>query len=71
MLSMVEKKLAGLPVAVQMQLPDGARVGAISPKMKLVVKDKGTLVNFATGQAGSLGKTTLRGGSRSRAPCVT
>lgn len=61
MLSMVEKKLAGLPVAVQVQLPERGTVGAISPKMRLVIKDKGTLVNFATGQAGSLGEDYVEG----------
>ncbi len=58
---MAENKLSGLPVAVQLQLPDGTKIGAIDPKMRLVVKDNGTLVNFATGQAGSLGEDYVEG----------
>jgi len=60
-LSMIEKKLAALPIAVQMQLPGGETVGASNPEMKLIVKDRATLVNFATGQAGHLGEDYVEG----------
>lgn len=60
-LSLVENKLAALPLAVQMQLPSGKSVGAASPQMRLVVKDRATLVNFATGQAGNLGEDYVEG----------
>jgi len=58
---MIEKKLAALPIAVQMQLPGGETVGASNPAMKLIVKDRATLVNFATGQAGHLGEDYVEG----------
>ena len=60
-LRMAERKLASLPVAVQMKLPEGSTIGAMSPELRLTVKDKGTLVNFATGQVGGLGEDYVEG----------
>lgn len=60
-LSMVEKKLAALPVSVQMQLPDGGKIGDANARLRMKVNDRATLVNFATGQAGNLGEDYVEG----------
>jgi cyclopropane-fatty-acyl-phospholipid synthase len=60
-LSAVEKKLASLPLAVQVKLPDGSVAGPADAKVRLVAKSKGVLLNLATGQAGSLGEDYVEG----------
>jgi cyclopropane-fatty-acyl-phospholipid synthase len=60
-LSLVEKKLATLPLPVQVQLPSGEVAGPQSPRMKLIVRDNATLLNLARGQTGKLGEDFVEG----------
>lgn len=60
-LSAVEKKLASLSMAVQVQLPDGSVAGPADAKLRLVAKDKTALMNLASGQAGLLGEDFVEG----------
>lgn len=60
-LSAVEKKLESLPVAVQVQLPDGSVAGSADATIRLVAKDKSALLNLASGQAGLLGEDYVEG----------
>lgn len=60
-LSMVEKKLASLPLTVQVQLPNGEIAGVQDARIKLIVRDNATLMNLATGQTGSLGEDYVEG----------
>ncbi|HLS50597.1 MAG TPA: class I SAM-dependent methyltransferase [Burkholderiaceae bacterium] len=59
--SLVEKKLATLPLPVQVQMPNGTTVGPADPKVKLIVKDNSTLMNLARGQTGKLGEDYVEG----------
>lgn len=60
-LSLVEKKLASLPLPVQVQLPNGEVAGAPAPRIKLIVRDNATLLNLANGQTGRLGEDYVEG----------
>ncbi|MDS1141004.1 class I SAM-dependent methyltransferase [Pusillimonas sp. SM2304] len=60
-LSVVETKLASLPLPVQLTMPDGQKVGAPDPQIHLVVNDRSTLAHLATGQVGALGEDYVEG----------
>lgn len=60
-LSAVEKKLASLPLPVQVQLPDGAVAGPANARMRLIAKDKTALLHLAMGQTGLLGEDYVEG----------
>jgi len=60
-LSLVEKKLASLPLPVQVQLPGGEVAGAQQPCITLKVHDNATLMHLATGQTGRLGEDYVEG----------
>ncbi|WP_407852335.1 class I SAM-dependent methyltransferase [Bordetella petrii] len=61
LLSAVERKLQGLPVTVQMQLPDGAVIGAADPQVRFVARDKAALAHLAEGAVGVLGQDYVEG----------
>ena len=60
-LSLVEKKLASLPLPVQVVLPDGQKAGADNARISLKVKDTSTLRHLASGDAGTLGEDYVEG----------
>lgn len=60
-LSAVEKQLEGLPVPVQITMPDGERVGQPGARVHLIVKDRATLAHLAAGQVGVLGEDYVEG----------
>jgi len=60
-LPLVEKKLASLPLPVQVRLPGGEVAGAQQPRITLKVHDNATLMNLATGQTGRLGEDYVEG----------
>lgn len=60
-LSAVEKKLASLPLPVQVQLPDGSVAGPANARMRLIAKDKTALLHLAMGQTGLLGEDYVEG----------
>ncbi|CAM3791566.1 class I SAM-dependent methyltransferase [Bordetella tumulicola] len=61
LLSVVERKLQSLPVAVQLEMPDGAIVGPTDPKVRFVARDKGALAHLAEGAVGVLGQDYVEG----------
>lgn len=61
LLSVVERKLQSLPVAVQLEMPDGAIVGPADPKVRFVARDKAALVHLAEGAVGVLGQDYVEG----------
>lgn len=60
-LSAVEKQLDGLPLPVQITMPDGERVGQPGARVHLIVKDRATLAHLAAGQVGVLGEDYVEG----------
>lgn len=60
-LSLVEKKLASLPLPVQVVLPGGGTAGPSNPRIVLKVKDNSTLRHLASGEAGVLGEDYVEG----------
>lgn len=61
LLSVVERKLQSLPVAIQLEMPDGAIVGPADPKVRFVARDKGALAHLAEGAVGVLGQDYVEG----------
>lgn len=61
LLSVVERKLQALPVAVQLVLPDGAVLGAPDPRVRFVTHDKTALAHLAEGAVGVLGQDYVEG----------
>lgn len=59
--SVVEKKLASLPLSVQVQMPGGEKVGPDDARIRLKVKDNATLMHLASGEAGTLGEDYVEG----------
>ncbi len=59
--SIIEKKLAALPVSVSMQLPDGKKVGAKDAAINIQVNDSSVLAHFAAGEVGVLGEDYVEG----------
>lgn len=60
-LSIVETKLASLPLPVQLTMPDGQKVGDPNAEIHLIMKDRSTLAHLATGQVGALGEDYVEG----------
>lgn len=60
-LSLVEKKLASLPLPVQVVLPSGEKAGPDDARIRLRVKDNATLRHLASGEAGTLGEDYVEG----------
>ncbi|VDH02472.1 Methoxy mycolic acid synthase MmaA3 [Bordetella trematum] len=61
LLSVVERKVAALPVTVQLQLPGGTTVGPADAKVRFVAHDKGALAHLAEGAVGVLGQDYVEG----------
>ncbi len=61
LLSVVERKIAALPVTVQLQLPGGTTVGPADAKVRFVAHDKGALAHLAEGAGGVLGQDYVEG----------
>ncbi|NYT81176.1 class I SAM-dependent methyltransferase [Alcaligenaceae bacterium] len=60
-LSVVETKLASLPLPVQLVMPDGQTVGEPDAAVRLVIKDRSTLAHLAAGHVGGLGEDYVEG----------
>lgn len=60
-LSVVETKLASLPLPVELIMPDGQKVGAPGAQIRLTIKDRATLAHLAAGQVGVLGQDYVEG----------
>lgn len=56
LVSLVEKKLASMPVAVRLQMPDGQWIGAKDAAVEFVVRTTSALKNLASGDIGKLGE---------------
>ena len=59
--SIIEAKLAALPVPVSLELPDGQLAGAADAVIRLRVKDHSVLSHFAAGEVGVLGEDYVEG----------
>uniref|UniRef100_UPI0033411299 class I SAM-dependent methyltransferase n=1 Tax=Castellaniella defragrans TaxID=75697 RepID=UPI0033411299 len=59
--SMIEAKLAALPIPVSLELPDGQLAGAADAAVRLRVQDHTVLPHFATGEIGVLGEDYVEG----------
>ncbi|WP_427913861.1 class I SAM-dependent methyltransferase [Ramlibacter sp. MMS24-I3-19] len=57
----IDSQLAGLPVAVALQLPDGQRAGRANPDVLLTFREWGSLAVMAAGQIGKLGEDIVEG----------
>lgn len=57
----LELSLAQSPVSVQVQLPDGKRVGARDPDVRLGLKDRLAMVALAMGEIGNVGAAIVEG----------
>src|SRR6476620_8372480 len=57
----IDSQLAGLPVAVALQLPDGQRAGRSNPDVLLTFREWGSLAALAAGQIGKLGEEIVEG----------
>lgn len=60
-LSVVENKLSQLPMSVQVQMPDGEKVGPPDAEITLRIKDRTILANLVAGQVGKLGEDYVEG----------
>ncbi|QIL81981.1 methyltransferase domain-containing protein [Diaphorobacter sp. HDW4A] len=57
----LELSLAASPVSVQVQLPDGKRLGAKEPEVRLGFKDRLSMVALAMGEIGNVGAAIVEG----------
>jgi cyclopropane-fatty-acyl-phospholipid synthase len=59
--SIVENKLASLPLAVQLVMPDGEKLGSPNAVIRLRLKDSRTLAHLAAGKVGAIGADYAEG----------
>ncbi|MFA7437021.1 MAG: class I SAM-dependent methyltransferase [Castellaniella sp.] len=59
--SLIENKLASLPVSVSMQMPDGKKLGPADAAIRLQVHDSAVLAHVAAGEVGVLGEDYVEG----------
>ncbi|MFA7580077.1 MAG: class I SAM-dependent methyltransferase [Castellaniella sp.] len=59
--SLIENKLASLPVSVSMQMPDGKKLGPADADIRLQVHDSVVLAHVASGEVGVLGEDYVEG----------
>lgn len=59
--SLVEKKLAAMPVAVRLQMPDGQWLGSKEARVEFVAKTTGALKNLTAGDIGRVGEDYVEG----------
>ena len=57
----LELSLAASPVSVQVQLPDGKRLGAKDPEVRLGFRDRLSMVALAMGEIGNVGAAIVEG----------
>jgi cyclopropane-fatty-acyl-phospholipid synthase len=58
---LIEKKLASIPVAVRLQMPDGQWLGAKDAAVEFVAKSNTALKNLASGDIGKVGEDYVEG----------
>ncbi|ANN78725.1 cyclopropane-fatty-acyl-phospholipid synthase [Bordetella flabilis] len=61
MLSAVERKLQSISIPVQLEMPDGTKVGSSSPKVRFAARSKTALAHLAAGEVGVLGQDYVEG----------
>jgi len=61
LLSVIERKLQALPVAVELILPDGTRVGEAHAPLRFTVRERASLGRLAAGEVGVLGEDYVEG----------
>jgi len=61
LLSLVKRKLHALPVALELILPDGSRVGESNAAVRFTVHERASLVRLAAGEVGVLGEDYVEG----------
>lgn len=59
--SLVEKKLAAMPVAVRLQMPDGQWLGPKDAQVEFVAMTAAALKNLAAGDIGKIGEDYVEG----------
>ncbi|HEY9461384.1 MAG TPA: class I SAM-dependent methyltransferase [Paralcaligenes sp.] len=59
--SIVENKLASLPLPVQLVMPGGEKLGPPNPAIRLILKERKTLFHLAAGQVGGVGSDYVEG----------
>ncbi|MEO6984207.1 MAG: class I SAM-dependent methyltransferase [Paralcaligenes sp.] len=59
--SAIENKIASLPVSLELVLPDGTHLGNPGSQVRMMVKDKASLVHLAAGQVGVIGQDYVEG----------
>ncbi|CAM3438577.1 class I SAM-dependent methyltransferase [Bordetella flabilis] len=60
-LSAVERKLQSISIPVQLEMPDGTKVGSSSPKVRFAARSKTALAHLAAGEVGVLGQDYVEG----------
>jgi cyclopropane-fatty-acyl-phospholipid synthase len=61
MLSAVERKLQSVSIPVQLEMPDGTKLGSPNPKVKFTASSKTALAHLATGEVGVLAQDYVEG----------
>jgi cyclopropane-fatty-acyl-phospholipid synthase len=61
LLSAVERKLETISIPVQLEMPDGKTLGATTPKVRFVARNKTALAHLAAGEVGILGQDYVEG----------
>ena len=59
--SLVEKKLAAMPVTVRLQMPDGQWLGPKDARVELAAKTVGAIKNLVAGDIGKIGEDYVEG----------
>jgi cyclopropane-fatty-acyl-phospholipid synthase len=57
----VERKLQSISIPVQLEMPDGTRVGSSNPKVRFAARSKTALAHLAAGEVGVLGQDFVEG----------
>lgn len=60
-LSAVERKLQSISIPVQLEMPDGTKVGSSNPKVRFAARSKTALAHLAAGEVGVLGQDFVEG----------
>lgn len=61
LVGLVEKKLAEMPIAIRLQMPDGKWVGSQDASIEFVAKTTAALKNLAAGDIGKIGEDYVEG----------
>jgi cyclopropane-fatty-acyl-phospholipid synthase len=57
----VERKLQSISIPVQLEMPDGTKVGSSTPKVRFAARNKTALAHLAAGEVGVLGQDYVEG----------